>query len=143
MLSQLDRKLWRDLRRLACGEPSVDLDTLLANTKYDNAGMYHAAHPVVKWFWQAMRSLSPEQLSQFVRFAWGRPNLPRGKWPLQANGQPVRFTVVPQRGRHKGLPLAHTCFFLIELPEYRNFEDLRHALTTAITWGAGEAFLIA
>ena len=48
----------------------------------------------------------------------------------------------PCADKFHGLPLAHTCFFHIELPEYKSYEDLRRSLITAITWGAGEGFLI-
>ena len=109
-----------------------------SNNKY-----YSDEHPVVKFFWRALRELTPEQRRNFVRFAWGRSRLPRGKWPLQANGQPVRFTVVPKRNVHHGIPLAHTCFFLIELPEYQDYDTCKRMLQLAVTYGAGEAFLIA
>ena len=41
------------------------------------------------------------------------------------------------------VPLAHTCFFLIELPEYTDYAVCKRMLQLAITYGAGEAFLIA
>jgi len=134
---------WRDLLRLVCGDSSIDIENLYRNTKYDSNRYYHENHPVVLNFWRAMRELSPEQKRNFVRFAWGRSRLPRGKWPIQANGNPVKFTIVPQRGHTKGIPLSHTCFFLIELPEYPDFVSLKRNLLLAITYGAGEAFLIA
>jgi hypothetical protein len=54
----------------------------------------------------------------------------------------VRFKIVP-KVHYDGLPLAHTCFFLIELPEYATKEIMTQRLLTAITYGAGEGFLIA
>jgi hypothetical protein len=90
-----------------------------------------------------MRELTPEQKRNFVRFAWGRSRLPRGKWPTLANGTQVKFTIVPRRGHVRGIPLSHTCFFLIELPEYPDLAALKKNLLLAITYGAGEAFLIA
>lgn len=134
---------WRDLLRLVCGDSAIDIENLYRNTKYDSNRYYHENHPVVLNFWKAMRELSPEQKRNFVRYAWGRSRLPRGKWPIQANGNPVKFTIVPQRGHTKGIPLSHTCFFLIELPEYPDFASLKRNLLLAITYGAGEAFLIA
>jgi len=49
---------------------------------------------------------------------------------------------VPQN-RETGLPLAHTCFFLIELPKYKTKEVLARSLMLAIEYGAGEGFSIA
>ena len=90
-----------------------------------------------------MRELTPEQRRNFVRFAWGRSRLPRGRWPLQSNGQQVKFTILPRKNHTTGIPLAHTCFFIIELPEYTSYETCKRMLTLAVTYGAGEAFLIA
>jgi hypothetical protein len=67
--------------------------------------------------------------------------LPRGKWPMNSKGSQVRFKIVPKLNS-TGLPLAHTCFFLIELPVYPSLDVMRQRLLTAITWGAGEGFLI-
>jgi len=126
-----------------CGDAAVDIENLYRNTKYDTQKYFHEQHPVVLNFWRVMRELSPEQKRNFVRFAWGRSRLPRGKWPMQANGQQVRFTIIPRRGHFTGIPLSHTCFFMIELPEYRDLASLRKGLMLAITYGAGEGFLIA
>ena len=56
----------------------------------------------------------------------------------------MRFKIVPRHNVDAtALPLAHTCFFLIELPVYPNKDVMRARLVTAITYGAGEGFLIA
>ena len=96
-----------------------------------------------KFFWRAMKELTPEQRRNFVRFAWGRTRLPRGRWPTLANGQPTRFTIVPRRGHTTGIPLSHTCFFTIELPEYTDYDTCKRMLVLACSYGASEAFLIA
>ena len=54
----------------------------------------------------------------------------------------MRFKIVPKHNSD-GLPLAHTCFFLLELPVYASRELLKARLMTAITYGAGEGFLLA
>lgn len=90
-----------------------------------------------------MRELAPEQKRNFVRFAWGRTRLPIGEWPTLHTGQKVKFILVPMRNKYSGLPLSHTCFFMIELPEYQDFESLKRALITAITYGASAEFAIA
>lgn len=78
------------------------------------------------------------------RFTWGRSKLPRGRWPTNAKGTQVRFKIVPRHNVDAtALPLAHTCFFLIELPMYPSKEIMRARLVTAITYGAGEGFLMA
>jgi len=115
------------------GEPVIDIDNLKRNSKYDNNKYFSEEHPSVQMFWRALRELTPEQKSNFIRFAWGRSRLPRGKWPLQQNGTPVRFTIVPRRNVTTGIPLAHTCFFLIELPEYKDYAVCKKMLNLAVT----------
>ena len=73
-----------------------------------NNKFFTEEHPVIRNFWKALRELTTEQRKNFIRFAWGRSRLPRGKWPLQSNGQQVKFTIVPRRNVHTGIPLAHT-----------------------------------
>ena len=134
---------WRDMLRLVCGDAAIDIENLYRNTKYDSNKYYHEQHPVIINFWKAMRELTPEQKRNFIRFAWGRSRLPRGKWPINSSGVQVKFTIVPRKGHLTGIPLSHTCFFLIELPEYPTLALLRKNLLLAITYGAGEGFLIA
>jgi hypothetical protein len=133
---------WRDLQRLVCGESEIDLVVLRNNTTYDSRGVYSDAHPNIKFFWSVMETLTPEQKRNFVRFAWGRSKLPRGTWPKNYRGEQVKFKIVPKLN-YDGLPLAHTCFFLIELPTYQSIDIMRQRLLTAITYGAGEGFLLA
>ena len=131
-----------ELQRLVCGEPDIDLDVLRANTEFDSRRYYSAEHRNIRFFWEAMATFTAEQKRGFVRFAWGRSKLPRGRWPLNGKGAQVKFKIVP-KPNSTGLPLAHTCFFLIELPEYPSLEVMKARLLTAITWGAGEGFSIA
>ena len=45
-------------------------------------------------------------------------------------------------GDNQSLPLGHTCFNQIDLPEYKSKEILREKLTLAITEGGGTGFFI-
>ena len=133
---------WVDLQRLACGESEIDIGVLRRNTVYDSRGIFHEGHPIIRWFWAIMDSLSPEQKRNFVRFAWGRSKLPRGAWPRNYKGEQVKFKIVPKQG-YVGLPLSHTCFFLLECGTgYASYDAMRRAFITAITYGAGEGFSI-
>ena len=73
---------------------------------------------------------------------WGRSKLPRNAWPINYKGVPVKFKIIP-RTDERQLPLAHTCFFLLELPPYKTRETLLRKLLAAIEYGAGEGFDIA
>ena len=90
-------------------------------------------------------SLSPAHSSPF-RFPppspRSRSKLPRGVWPKNSKGEQVKFKIVPKAG-YVGLPLAHTCFFLLECGTgYTSYEAMRRSFVTAILYGASEGFLI-
>ena len=71
-----------------------------------------------------------------------RSKLPRGVWPKNSKGEQVKFKIVPKAG-YVGLPLAHSCFFLLECGTgYTSYEAMRRSFVTAILYGASEGFLI-
>ena len=71
-----------------------------------------------------------------------RSKLPRGVWPKNSKNEQVKFKIVPKAG-YVGLPLAHTCFFLLECGTgYTSYEAMRRSFVTAILYGASEGFLI-
>ena len=71
-----------------------------------------------------MESLSNREQSAFIRFAWGRSRLP----PAKDFTTQMRLTP----NSDSRLPIAHTCFFSIELPSYSSKEVLQRRLLYAI-----------
>ncbi|KAG1709280.1 hypothetical protein DVH05_019923 [Phytophthora capsici] len=120
---------WQELEILACGSPKIDLDLWKRHTRYDG---YAEDDPTVLLFWEALAEFSDEQRADFVRFAWGRSRLPRGKWP-----QPFKLSKKGGRDATRSLPVAHTCFFSVELPPYTSLETMRSMLLATITFGLG------
>eukprot|EP00953_Heterococcus_sp_UTEX-ZZ885_P005544 3453-Heterococcus_DN1.PRE.1 len=75
-----------------------------------------------------MESLTPQEQSGFVRFAWGRSRLPsKAHWTTNMK--------ISNRGA-LALPVSHTCFFSVELPDFKTIEEMRRGLLTAIHFGA-------
>eukprot|EP00964_Phaeocystis_antarctica_P055347 scaffold32561_cov63-Phaeocystis_antarctica.AAC.1 len=64
----------KDLQLLVCGEADVDLGTLHKHTKY-GAGVAETQRHV-KFFWDVLRSFTPEERRLFLTFVWGRNRLP-------------------------------------------------------------------
>ncbi|ETM42109.1 hypothetical protein L914_12188 [Phytophthora nicotianae] len=120
---------WHELEILACGSPKIDLDLWKRHTRYDG---YAEDDLTVQLFWEALAEFSDEQRADFVRFAWGRSRLPRGKWP-----QPFKLSKKGGRDATRSLPVAHTCFFSVELPPYTSKETMRSMLLATITFGLG------
>lgn len=113
------------VEELVCGSPQIDMELWKANT--ESSGVPAAT---VELFWKVMELLTPKEQSGFVRFAWGRSRLPARKEDFTTK---MKLT---NAGR-AALPVSHTCFFSIELPEYRTEEEMRHGLLTVIHFGVG------
>uniref|UniRef100_K3X786 HECT domain-containing protein n=1 Tax=Globisporangium ultimum (strain ATCC 200006 / CBS 805.95 / DAOM BR144) TaxID=431595 RepID=K3X786_GLOUD len=120
---------WQEMEILTCGSPKIDIVLWKQHTRYDG---YNENDDTVKLFWDAMESFTDEQRSDFVRFAWGRSRLPRGKWP-----QPFKLTKKGGRDSIMSLPVAHTCFFSVELPPYTTMDKMRNMLLATINFGLG------
>jgi hypothetical protein len=107
---------------------------LRENTVY--VGGFSPSHPVVVRFWNVLASFSDDERSKLVRFAWGRSRLPKGRWPRP-------FKLTRKSGGNQPLPIGHTCFFQLELPEYSSEAIMRQKIITAITLGLDGTFGIA
>lgn len=120
---------WRQLELLCCGAADVSVDVLRARTRY-GVGV-SAAQRHVRHFWSTLRAFSPEQRSLFLRFVWGRSRLPSSA----AEWGETRFTIhTKQTARPDAcFPVAHTCFFSLELPAYSSAAVCRERLLYAIT----------
>ena len=128
-----------ELELLVCGVPEVDLDDLYRNTDYHS---YHAAEPVIQWFWEALRSFSIENKNKFLAFLTGTSKVPLdGFKNLQGMRGTQKFNIHKVFGpkAYEMLPSAHTCFNQLDLPVYRSAEELKSKLLLAIN-EASEGF---
>ena len=93
-------------------------------------------HPVVQRFWRVMNELTSKDRALFLRFTWGRSRLPKtgSEWPRP-------FKLCLKEESDEMLPVAHTCFFQLELPPYSSDAIMRKRLLVAIHFGAGEFLL--
>ena len=83
-----------------------------------------------------LQSFDDVERSQFIRFAWGRTRLPRGRWE-----QHLTISRLATADGEESLPVAHTCFFQVELPPYSSEEKMREKLCTTIHFGLGGMLL--
>ena len=77
-----------------------------------------------------MQSFSEAQRVSYLRFVWGRSRL-----PLTPDGFARRhkLSLLHRSPADAYLPVAHTCFFSIDLPAYSNRNTMRDKLLYAIT----------
>ncbi len=121
---------WVEAEALVCGRAHIDLPTLRRHTRYE--GVYNKEHAVVKRFWRVLAGMSHEDRSRYVRFAWGRSRL-----PAEGAAWTSSHTLTRLSGGDAALPMAHTCFFTLDLPEYSSDERMLWGLTTAMNYGIG------
>ncbi|VDN31095.1 unnamed protein product [Cylicostephanus goldi] len=87
-------------------------------------GEYHAKHPTILAFWEAFFGLTVEERKQFLQFLMGSTRLPVGGMSsLQMFIQPSAPEV---------LPVAHTCFNLLDLPNLADSKELLRRLRLSI-----------
>jgi hypothetical protein len=117
---------WSELEVLVAGRPEVDTTFLRERTVYDG---YSKDHPVVQRFWRVFDTLTVDEKCKFIRFTWGRSRLPTNKeWSKP-------FKIQRRNVETSQLPVAHTCFFSVELPPYETDEVMKHRLLACIHFG--------
>jgi len=117
---------WDQLEMMVCGSADIDVKLLESCTEYSGCS---PSDQHVRFFWQALEEFNQEERSALVRFTWGRSRL-----PLTAAGFTQRFKL--QSFGHTPIdshfPVAHTCFFSLELPAYSTLAIMKDRLRYAI-----------
>lgn len=119
---------WREVQSMVCGHGfrSEDVDLLAKNTQYKS---YSASDQHIKWLWDILKNdFTDEQRQDFLIFVWGRSRL-----PLTSAEFDTPFKIASRSGGNGAYPLAHTCFFQIDLPVYTDRATMVNKLLTAIT----------
>ncbi|CAF4860740.1 unnamed protein product [Rotaria sp. Silwood1] len=121
-----------EIEELVCGKGEMDVDLLRRNTVY--SGRYNQNLPVIQHFWTILRNIfNEEQRKLFLKFVWGRCTLPscdddfETKFFIEPYNQPRELI-------DKTLPRAHTCTFVLDLPEYSTIDIMYDRLNYAITY---------
>jgi E3 ubiquitin-protein ligase HERC2 len=117
---------WDELEEMICGKPDIDVKLLENITEYSSCSSSDAH---IRMFWTAMDEFNNEERSAFIKFTWGRSRL-----PLNAAGFTQRFKLqsFDKSPADNYLPVAHTCFFSLELPRYTTLEIMKEKLRYAI-----------
>lgn len=120
---------WKQLELLTCGSADVSVEALRSRTKYGVGVSSTQRH--IRYFWATLRAFTPEQRSLFLRFVWGRSRLPVSA----AEWGDTRFTLHTKQASKPDsqFPVAHTCFFSLELPAYSSASVCHDRMLYAIT----------
>jgi len=117
---------WFDLETLVCGNPHIDVESLRRHTRF--TGVLNSSHQLVRHLFEALHSFNMEERQLFLRFVWGRNRL-----PATDSDWSTHFTInYLATASDESLPISHTCFFSIDLPNYSTLEVLKKKLLYAI-----------
>lgn len=118
----------QELMGLVVGNQNYQWEELEKNCTYKNG--YTADSSTVQFFWQVFKELTEENKKKFLMFLTGSDRIPlRGM-------ESVKIYIQKTEGTGH-LPVAHTCFNLLDLPCYDTKEKLKFKLLQAIECNMG------
>jgi len=121
---------WRELEIQVCGRPAMNLDLLQRMTSYKGVSP-HDLH--LRFFWEILRNRFDEiERAKFLKFVWGRSRLPVRAQDFETKFK-INELVSSMNNPDAYLPVAHTCFFQLELPSYSTIDIMYARLSYAIT----------
>ncbi|BES87517.1 e3 ubiquitin-protein ligase [Nesidiocoris tenuis] len=113
----------QELMAVVIGNENYDWIMLENNCEYKNG--YSSSNETVRLFWEVFHELPLEEKKKFLLFLTGTDRIPiLGMKAIKMYIQPTHDD--------KFLPVAHTCFNLLDLPPYKTKERLRYKLLQAI-----------
>ena len=112
------------------GRPYIDVEEWRLFTEYKEP--YNANHYIIIWFWEIVSILSQKELSNLLLFSTGSGRVPIGGFAvLESNrGNIAKFTIesINYQSGSKNFIKAHTCFNRLDIPLYKNKNELEEAL---------------
>lgn len=120
---------WQEIEFKVCGRPHLDVSLLQSMTKYKDCS---ERDEHIKFFWEMLRSrFDDDQRSKLIRFIWGRSRLPNTAEDFERHF--VIKSMITTKDPNLYLPVAHTCFFELDLPRYRSVDVMYAKTIWAIT----------
>lgn len=119
----------RELQAMVIGNDQYDFLELEKNTTYKDD--FHRYHTTIKFFWEVFLDLPLEEKRKFLLFLTGSDRI-----PITGMGS-VKMIIQPTKGGEEYLPVAHTCFNILDLPYYNSKEKLKQKLLQAINQTEG------
>jgi hypothetical protein len=132
-----------ELKVLIEGSRTIDLDDWRIHSVFKGFNLNEETR-YKEWFWNAVESLSEEQKAGLLKFVTGSSRVPAGGFSrLLGCGRNNPFTIKkrPMGANTNNLPIAHTCFNIIELPSYESYEKLWEKLVKIAEYSRGYGFI--
>ncbi|MBN3297180.1 HERC3 ligase, partial [Amia calva] len=113
-----------ELMAMVVGNSNYNWEEMEKNAVYK--GEYSASHPTVKMFWEVFHEFPLDKKKQFLLFLTGSDRIPI--YGMES----LRLVIQSISAEEHYLPVAHTCYNLLDMPCYKTKEILRKRLTQAI-----------
>ncbi|CAG9857321.1 unnamed protein product [Phyllotreta striolata] len=112
-----------ELMAVVIGNENYDWHALEEVAEYKNG--YTSSDQTIRYFWEVIHEMPLADKKKFLLFLTGSYRIPiQGMKGIKIYIQPTND--------EKFLPVAHTCFNLLDLPRYRTKERLKYKLMQAI-----------
>jgi len=121
-----------DVSILISGITKIDVEDMKNNCVFRG---YKPDSPFIKSFFEVLQEFDDNEKTSFLLFISGSTTVPFGGFSK------TKLKITRNNAPTDRLPIAHTCFYEIEIPEYEDKQKIREKVLTAIFEGAG-AFLI-
>lgn len=112
-----------ELMAIVVGNDDYDWAALEDSAEYRNG--FTSADVVVRWFWEVLHALPLDEKKKFLLFLTGSDRCP-------VQGMKAIKIIIQPATDDRYLPVAHTCFNLLDLPRYSTKEKMRYKLQQAI-----------
>merc|ERR1719228_1315210 len=113
----------QELMALVVGNENYDWKVMEEKCTYKEG--YDSDHPTIVYFWEVFHEFTEENKKKFLLFLTGSDRIPIA-------GMASMKICIQKTADVNFLPVAHTCFNLLDLPEYATKEKLRFKLLQAI-----------
>ena len=117
-----------ELDLLICGVPEIDFKDLRENCDFQPP--YHSKHHVINMFFDVISKWNHEGLAKLLLFITGSSQVPVGGFKMLKEAR--QQIIIAPGGDNERLPQAHTCMNTLDLPEYKNPEEMDRKLKLAI-----------
>ncbi|KAI6183009.1 hypothetical protein M3Y97_00441600 [Aphelenchoides bicaudatus] len=108
----------RELMEISIGNENYDWQVFKQNTEYK--GEYYSKHPAILAFWDVFFELTSEEKRMFLLFLTGTDRI-----PLKGM-QEIKMFIQPEP--EELLPVAHTCFNLLDLPKLTDRKEMKRLM---------------
>jgi hypothetical protein len=112
-----------DWRVLLCGETLINAAQVISSLKFTG---FTKKSLIPQWLKEILLSSSEDHLRQFLVFVTGSPSM-----STSSSGNKIEINVRCQP-RSGALPIAHTCFYHLDIPDYSSKDILKSKLIYAI-----------